>query len=446
MRDLFLTNTFSKQKERFAPLHDDKVSLYVCGITPYDFAHIGHGRCYVAFDLLVRVLGFLGYKVTYVRNFTDIDDKIIARAIKEFGDERKFAAVAHIYSEAFTHDLERLGCIVPTHQPCVTGTIPEIIAFIQGLIEEGKAYESNGDVYFSVRSFPSYGLLSGRDINDLIAGARVEKNELKKDPLDFALWKSTEPGTYWQSPWGSGRPGWHIECSAMAHQFLGKTIDIHGGGMDLIFPHHENERAQSEGLFNDAFVRIWMHVAFVRIDQEKMSKSLGNFFTLRQVFDQIDPMALRYYLLTHHYTIPLDFNFDDLVSSGRAYERLINAFSAVQSIEPAAQKLQKDALLTRMIERLADDLNVAGFMGLVFEHLNELAQDAERGGIVKYLLQQLLGLSLQPLAKQEVAITPEIQQLIDARKQARAERNFKLADELRDQLKSLGVDVKDDKV
>jgi cysteinyl-tRNA synthetase len=442
MQELYLTNTLSGKKELFVPQKNNELKLYVCGITPYDFAHIGHGRCYVVYDLLLRNARFAGYDVTYVRNFTDIDDKIINRAEKELGSPFLYASIAEQYAQAFTEDVERLGCLRPQHEPRVTETIAEIIAFVQGLIERKKAYAAEGDVYFAVRQFPSYGALSGRDVNELCSGARVEINTLKQDPLDFALWKSENPGTYWQSPWGAGRPGWHIECSAMSEKFLGKTIDIHGGGMDLIFPHHENERAQSEAYFEDIFVRMWMHVAFVRINKEKMSKSLGNFFTLRDVFKQFDPMVLRYYYATHHYTIPMDFSFDDLTAAQTTYTRLTRMFDGVSvvAVDPLAVTQQ---IIRRMIDAMLDDLNTSACMAAVFEHTKDIARDPHLAAQVKWLLQELIGLSLEPLAQESVEITPEIQTLINEREAARAARDFARADALRDQLKALGIELSD---
>jgi cysteinyl-tRNA synthetase len=267
-----LTNTLTGKKEPFVSLKEMAVNLYVCGITPYDYAHIGHGRVYVTFDILLRMLRLSGYQVTYCRNFTDIDDKLLQRAHKELGDKFRYPEVAQKYIDAYHEDVAALGCYDPEVEPRVTETIPQIIAFIEGLIKNGYAYQVEGDVYYRIMKCASYGKLSKRKTEDLLVGARVELNEKKENPLDFALWKGEEEGTFWKSPWGYGRPGWHIECSAMAAEYLAPHIDIHGGGMDLIFPHHENEIAQSEGLYGGTFSTFWMHNAFVRINQEKMSK------------------------------------------------------------------------------------------------------------------------------------------------------------------------------
>jgi cysteinyl-tRNA synthetase len=440
-----ITNTLSGKKELFKPLVPGEVSLYVCGITPYDYAHIGHGRVYVTFDVLYRLLKFLGYKVTYTRNFTDIDDKIIARAQKEFGDPNLFKEISKKYIDAFHEDVKALNCLPPTYEPTVTQTMPEIIKFVQGLVNASKAYVSNSDVYFEISKFPQYGVLSKHKLEDLIAGARVEISEKKKNPLDFALWKGSpenEPG--WDCPWGHGRPGWHIECSAMAEKFLGDTIDIHAGGLDLIFPHHENEIAQSEALHGKEFVRYWMHNGFVRINEEKMSKSLGNFFTLRDVFKQFDPMVVRFYLLNHQYKAPLDFSFDDLQMMQKTYQRLCKQFE-VTCPEFTDQHIKESATVQKMLEFLSDDLNTPGMWGILFESLPVLHKDNKELCSVKSFIQKVLGLTLIPLPEKEIEITPEIEQLIKERDEARAAKNWKKADELRDQLRNLGYEVKDKK-
>jgi cysteinyl-tRNA synthetase len=443
---IVVTNTISGKKEQLVPLNDNTISLYVCGITPYDYAHIGHGRVYVTFDLLYRLLLFLGYQVSYCRNFTDIDDKIINRAQKELGDSKRFQEISDKYIAAFNQDMQLLNCLSPSYQPHVTQTMKEIIAFVQGLIAAGKAYQVDSDVYFDISSFPAYGRLSKHKLEDLIAGARVEVNDKKRSPLDFALWKGAptgEPG--WQSPWGYGRPGWHIECSAMVQKYLGKTIDIHAGGMDLIFPHHENEIAQSEGLNEVPFVRYWMHNGFVRINEEKMSKSLGNFFTLRDVFKQFDPMVVRFYILNHQYKAPLDFSFDDLQMMQKTYQRLCKAF-AVQcdpTVSPA--DIRGSVVVQKMLEFLEDDLNTPGMWGVLFEALAQLHHDRNQLCLVKAFIEKVLGLTLIPLPEKEVAITPEIEALIKEREQARAQKDWKKADALREQLKTLGYEVHDKK-
>lgn len=440
-----ITNTLSGKKEALTTLQSNKVKLYVCGVTPYDYAHIGHGRVYVTFDVLYRLLKYFGFDVIYCRNFTDIDDKLLSRAEKEFGDQMRYKEIAQRYIDEFGQDIKNLNCLQPSYEPRVTETIPEIIAFVQGLIAAGKAYEVEGDVYYSVRSFPSYGKLSKRNIDDLCAGARVEIDERKRDPLDFALWKSEKEGTFWQSPWGFGRPGWHIECSAMAEKFLGPQIDLHAGGMDLIFPHHENEIAQSEGLHGKTFAQFWMHNAFVRINQEKMSKSLGNFFTLRDVFLKFDPMVVRFYYLNHYYRAPLDFSFEDLEMVQKSYQRLCKIFAhQLPSVDLVIVK--SNQTVKAMLAFLEDDLNTPGMLGVLFENLPSLQKDPIALAAVKYFMQHVLGLSLQPLPEKELVITEEIQELLKARDEARKNKEWTKADVLRDKLKALGYEAQDKKV
>ncbi len=445
MSALVVTNTISRKKERFSPQQEGKVTLYVCGITPYDYAHLGHGRCYVTFDLLYRLLQFLGLQVTYCRNFTDIDDKLLNRAQQDLGDRHRYGELADKFIAAYQVDMQRLNCRTPDVEPRVTQNMPAIIAFIKGLVDAGIGYVVDGDVYFSIDAFPAYGKLSGRALEDLRAGARVEVDERKRNPLDFALWKSEPKGEFWESPWSWGRPGWHIECSALAQKYLGTTIDIHAGGMDLIFPHHENELAQSEGLHGVPFVRYWMHNAFVQINKEKMSKSLGNFFTLQQLFKEIDPMVVRYYILQHQYRTPLDFSLDDLKAAQKSYQKLCRAFANTPAHELKYADIAGTRIVEEMLKFLLDDLNNPGLFGVLFEHLREIEQSDELRVLVKSLLVNVLGLQLEPLPEKKVAITPEIQKLIDDREAARAAKDWAKADALRDQLHALGVDVQDKK-
>ncbi len=302
-----LNNTVSGKKQPFEPLHPPKVSLYVCGITPYDRAHIGHGRSYVSFDLLYRFLRFLGYDVTYVRNYTDIDDKLLKKAQERLGDPLRYKEIADAVIAQYKKEMAQLNNINPHHEPRVTEHIPLIIDFIQQLIKKGHAYESDGDVYFAVKTFSEYGKLSKQQLDELRSGTRGESGGKKKDPLDFALWKKEAEGTFWKSPWGYGRPGWHIECSALASHYLGDQIDIHGGGRDLMFPHHENEIAQSETKTGKEFAQFWVHNGLMNLDKEKMSKSLGNILALEDSLKKYDPMELRFYFLLHHYRSPMEF-------------------------------------------------------------------------------------------------------------------------------------------
>jgi cysteinyl-tRNA synthetase len=303
---IMIYNSQTRKKEEFTPLTPGKVNMYVCGVTVYDDAHVGHARVYVAFDAMVRHFQARGLEVNYVRNFTDIEDKIIKRA-----DELGIGTgeLTRRYMDSFTGDMQSLGVLPVSHEPKATEVVPQIIEAVEELIEKGNAYEVDGDVYFSVDSFPHYGALSGRNLDDLRAGARVGVDERKRNPLDFALWKSSKPGEpTWESPWGPGRPGWHIECTVMSRMFIGDTLDIHGGGEDLVFPHHENEMAQSMALTGKTFAHYWIHNGFVRVNQEKMSKSLGNFFTIKDILKKVKPEVLRFFLLSKHYRSPLDFS------------------------------------------------------------------------------------------------------------------------------------------
>ncbi|MCX5921769.1 MAG: cysteine--tRNA ligase [Candidatus Dependentiae bacterium] len=442
---LKITNTLTGKKELFTPLEGNNVRLYVCGITPYDYAHVGHGRVYVIFDVLYRLLNFLNYNVKYCRNFTDIDDKLLSKAVKETGNEQDYKDVAQRYITTFTHDMAQLNCTVPTYEPRVTDSIPAIIKFIKGLVDNGTAYVVDGDVYFHIPAFPAYGMLSKQKLDELVVGARVEANDKKKNPLDFALWKSEEEGQFWQSPWGWGRPGWHIECSALAAHYLGKHIDIHAGGMDLIFTHHENEIAQSEGLFGAPFARYWMHNAFVRINKEKMSKSLGNFFTLRDVFTKFDPMVVRFYYLNHYYRSPLDFSFDDIEAVQKSYQKLCRVLQEYTAQDVDAATVHESVIVKKMLVFLCDDLNTPGMLGVVFENLGELQRTAHEACSVKAFLQNVLGLSLQPLPVEEAIVTPEIKQLLAERETARVAKDWTRADVIRDQLKALGFEVQDKK-
>ena len=451
---LRITNSLTGQKEPFTSLIPGRVNLYVCGITPYDFSHIGHGRCYVVFDMIYRYLSFLGYQVKYCRNFTDIDDKLLNKAEKEFGDASHYKEIAGRYIAAYHQDMQSLNCLAPDHEPLVTETIPQIITFVEGLIANGCAYELDGSIYFRVRSFAGYGKLSKQDINDLRAGARIGVDDQKEDPLDFALWKKENSSVGYESPWGLGRPGWHIECSAMAHDYFKGTVDIHGGGMDLLFPHHENEIAQSESLYPVPFVNYWMHNAFVRINKEKMSKSLNNFFTLKDILKDFDPMVLRFYFMKHYYRGPLDFSIEDLQVAEKTYKRLVHFFMNT-SIEKennlldAAidfEAIKNNVTVQAMSDCLADDFNTSGLFGVLFESLDTLENDEQAKNAVKYFLMHVMGLTLTPIAEKVVEITPEIQMLLDARLQARLDKQWMLADELRDQLKALGFEVQDKKL
>lgn len=442
---ILFTNTLTGKKEEFKTQKTMKVSLYVCGVTPYDLAHIGHGRCYVTFDLIYRFLQFYGFDVTYCRNFTDIDDKILKRASQELGNPARYREITHKYIQAFNDDMLRLNCVTPTVQPRVTEMINEIIVFVQGLLDNGAAYEQDGSVYFRVTRFAEYGRLSKQNIDQLLLGARVDVNESKENPLDFVLWKRDDIVGF-ASPWGQGRPGWHIECSAMAQKTFDSTIDIHGGGMDLIFPHHENEIAQSQSLYPQTFVRYWVHNAFVRINEEKMSKSLGNFFTLQDSFKEFDPMVIRFYFLKQHYRNPLDFSLLDLEATEKAYRKIVNFFNDVALDDLLSiEEVKKNMIVEEMLECLKDDMNTSAVFAILFEKMNMLQKDIVSKKMVKYFLIHVFGLTLNLLPEKEVLITPEIQNLLDQREKARVEKKWKLADEIRDQLREFGVVPQDKK-
>jgi len=481
---LRMYNTLTGDKETFVPLVAGKAGMYVCGVTVYDNCHIGHARAYISFDVIYRYLKYAGYDVTYVRNYTDIDDKIIKRANQEGTDYR---TIADRYIQAFDEDMERLGMEKPTIEPKATDHIPGIIAIIEGLIAKGHAYESDGDVYFAVETFPPYLKLSKRNLEEMQAGARVEVGEKKQNPMDFALWKGSKPGEpWWESPWGKGRPGWHIECSAMSMQFLGKTFDIHGGGKDLVFPHHENEIAQSEAANGCQFVRYWLHNGFVNINAEKMSKSLGNFFTIREVLDKFDPETLRFFILSAHYRSPIDFSDQNLDEARAGLERIYSCLAAVDDIlagTPASPELpaveslptagvelrdKLAQLIPRFVEAMDDDFNTALTLGHMFETVRAanrfMAENKEYGPVALSLLAhvrhlfgeigQVLGLfsrrpaewlaGIKAAQVNQMAISPEeIERLIVERAEARLARNFKRSDEIRDLLLEQGIQLLD---
>jgi len=444
--ELKITNSLTRKKEIFTPIEKNKVRLYVCGITPYDYSHIGHGRSYVNFDLLFRFLKFLDYEVTYIRNFTDIDDKILAKAEKK-GDIKNYMPIVEKFIKAYHTDMAKLNCQPPTKEPRVTQSIPQIIKFIQGLIDKDFAYVVNSDVYFETSKFAEYGKLSGKKLDDLQAGARVEISDKKRNPADFALWKGNEENLFWKSPWGYGRPGWHIECSVMAKEFLGETIDIHGGGIDLIFPHHENEIAQSEGLHSQPFSRYWMHNAFVNINKEKMSKSLGNFFTLDEIFEKINPMELRFYFLEHQYKTPLEFNFESIQAAQTTYKKLVKFFENIEDASFCLSDLeQRDDFTKEILNALCDDLNTPKALGIIFENLDQIKKSKESAQVTKFLLTNIFGLTLESIEEKKVEITPEIEKLLEERKEARKQKNWYLADQIRDKLIEMGVEIKDKKI
>ena len=454
-------NTLTRKKEEFVPIEEGKVKMYVCGPTVYNYFHIGNARPFVVFDTMRKYLEYRGYKVKFVQNFTDVDDKIINRA-KEEGISA--GEVSEKYIEEYYKDAAALNVKKATVHPKVTETMSDIIKFVEDLIEKGYAYESEGDVYYRARKFDGYGKLSGKNIDDLISGARIAVGEKKEDPLDFALWKARkeESEIAWESPWGMGRPGWHIECSAMSKKYLGPTIDIHAGGEDLQFPHHENEIAQSEACNGQQFANYWMHNGYINIDGVKMSTSLGNFKTVRDLLQHYDGEVLRFLILSGHYRGPIDFGPDILTQSQNGLARMRNAKSnlkhLVSACEGSMTDVEKgtlagfDKFRERFIEVMDDDLNTADAISVVFELITSINTAVKDGSTKEFaqksldLLMELttvLGLLQQDPQEEDAEIEPEIQALIDERQAARKEKNFARADEIRDQLKAMGITLKD---
>ncbi|BAU26142.1 cysteinyl-tRNA synthetase [Aneurinibacillus soli] len=453
-------NTLTRKKEEFIPLESGKVKMYVCGPTVYNFIHIGNARPPIVFDVVRRYFAYRGYDVTYVQNFTDVDDKIIKKA-EETGMTVK--EVAETFIAAFKEDVRALSIQEATIHPKVTEHIPEIIEFVQGLIDKGHAYAAGGDVYFRTASFAEYGKLSQQNIEDLQAGARVEVNEKKESPLDFVLWKGAKPGEiYWESPWGEGRPGWHIECSAMSKKYLGDTFDIHGGGHDLTFPHHENEIAQSECLTGHVMARYWMHNGFINIENEKMSKSLGNFILVKDIREQYPARVVRFFLLSAHYRNPVNFSKDLIQQATNSLERIDTAVrnlkhrldSAVAGTMDAEEQAKLNAFRGRFVEEMDNDFNTADAITVLFDMVREAnrliaSEDATKAVLEAYLalfteFGDVLGIAFGE--SDVVAEGPSdegIDALIVERGQARKDRNFVRADEIRNQLQELGIVLED---
>ncbi len=459
-------NTLSAKLEDFKPTDPGLVRMYVCGVTPYDVCHVGHARCYVVFDVVRRVLKANGYKVRFVQNFTDVDDKIIARA-----NERMITTTELVRQniDDFYNKMDALGIERADVYPKVTEHIPEIIALIKKLIDAKAAYKLGGDVYFSVKAFPAYGKLSKRNLTELLSGARVDINKEKQDSLDFALWKETKPGepaeVSWDSPWGKGRPGWHIECSVMAMKHLGVNIDLHGGGLDLIFPHHENEIAQSEAATRKPFVNLWMHNGFVTVNREKMSKSLGNFFSLTEVFAKYQPAVIRYMLLTVHYRSPLDFSPDLLEQSRNALSGLRDSVARanrvlqkqMQGVDESDKPLpdvsdETDALVKEFQIALTEDFNTPGALGVLHKLTTlmekQFATNLVSRGSVRYIINQVrtcaevLGLDLFSFM-QGLFIPADVTALGNDREAARQRKDWKESDRLRAEISARGYVVED---
>ena len=471
---LKIYNTLTRKKEPFVPVNPGKIGMYVCGVTVYDMCHIGHARSVVLFDVIYRYLVKTGLDVNYIRNFTDIDDKIINRA-NQLGEDWK--QLAERYVKEFHVDMDALGVKRPNIEPKATDHIQDIISLIAALIDTGHAYEADGDVMFSVTSFSTYGKLSGKKTEDLVSGARVEVDEKKKDPLDFALWKAAKIGEpFWNSPWGPGRPGWHIECSAMSMRYLGPTFDIHGGGADLTFPHHENEIAQSEAATGEPFAKYWIHNGFVNIRSEKMSKSLGNVLNIRDILKETHPETLRLFLLSSHYRSPLDFSDTSIKEASVGLERLYAALSSLEELERSGGEISSlpeelSNMEMRFREAMDDDFNTPKGLAIMFEASRAINRiHSESGGnkekipspdLLEKARKELLGWAqdvfgilnetsqdfLERARKSgaiELGISEdEIRELLDQRAEARKARNFKLADEIRDKLLSWGILIED---
>jgi cysteinyl-tRNA synthetase len=448
---LQIYNTLTRKKEIFQPIVPGKINIYVCGMTVYDYCHIGHGRIFVVFDIVVRFLRYLGYEVNYVRNITDIDDKIIKRAHE---NEESVTALTTRTIKAMHEDEEALGVIPPTTVPKATEFISEIISMIQILTDKGFAYQAaTGDIYFDIQKFRSYGELAHQDLDKLAAGIRVDLVDAKHSPLDFVLWKLAKPlEPKWPSPWGEGRPGWHIECSAMANKLLGKHFDIHGGGFDLQFPHHQNEIAQSEAANGCKFVNCWIHVGYVTIDKEKMSKSLGNFFTIREVLKNYDPEVIRYFMIASHYRSPINYSLENLTNAIGALERL---YSALRGL-PFMQEVDSDNYEQRYVQAMSDDFNTPVALSVLFDIVREvnrlkeeqrLEEAAQLASLLKRLGNTLGLLQYDPekylKGSMSLEETDKIEALINARNKARHEKNWIEADRLREELQSLGIVIED---
>ncbi len=453
-----LYNTLTKKKEDFIPIIDKKVRMYVCGPTVYNFFHIGNARTFIVFDTIRRYLEYRGYDVKFVQNFTDIDDKMIRIAneekttVRELGDR----FIKEYYTDADGLKIKRA-----TVNPRATEHIDEIIEFVNSLIEKGYAYEVQGNVYFSTKKFEEYGKLSGQNLEDLQAGARIDVDDRKKDPMDFAVWKAQKPGEpAWQSPWGMGRPGWHIECSCMAHELLGETIDIHAGGSDLVFPHHENEIAQSEARSGKPFSKYWLHAAFVNINNKKMSKSLNNFFTVREMLEKYDPEVLRFFMLSAHYRTPMNFSIELLDSAKSSIDRLYNAIGNLESLLEEVEKEQLehkekqyikvlDEFRNKYIEKMDDDFNTADGISIIFDLIRDININVDGNSsklLIQYALDMIreLGSPLGILEKStKGTLEDHVEKLIEERQRARKEKNWALSDKIRDELKEQGIVLED---
>lgn len=456
-----LYNTMSGKKEEFYTCEPGKVKMYACGPTVYNFFHVGNARCFVVFDMLRRYLEYRGYEVTFVQNFTDIDDKVIRRANEE---GVSYSEIAHRYIDEYFTDAKGLGVRPATVHPLATENMDMILSIVKTLVDNGHAYPVNGDVYFRTRSFRDYGKLSGMLIEDLESGARIDVSEQKEDPLDFALWKAAKPGEpSWDSPWGKGRPGWHIECSAMVRRYLGDTIDIHCGGQDLIFPHHENEIAQSECCTGKPFAHFWLHNGYINIDNRKMSKSLGNFFTVREIAEKYGYMPIRFFILSSHYRSPINFSKEIIEQAQAALSRIFNCRDALgfflknapkESVRPDEAALVDTfrAARTKLVEAMDDDFNTGGGIAAIFDLVRDInaamnnATPASSGALTEgqTVLDELLDLfGFHPEGGADADFVREIEEAIAARTAAKKAKNYAEADRIRADLLARGVVLED---
>lgn len=453
-----LYNTYSQTTEEFTPIDGNKVKMYVCGPTVYDNAHLGHARCYITWDVLYRYLKFKGYDVAYCRNVTDVDDKILKKADAEGVSPDD---IAKKYYDAFTDSMNALNNLKPDIEPFATKTLGEMIAINKQLIANGYAYEADGDVYFRVKSFDKYGALSKQPLDSLEAGARVEESTIKENPMDFALWKRDEKFGY-KSPWGVGRPGWHIECSAMSRKYLGNTIDIHAGGADLIFPHHENEIAQSECANGCQFVKYWMHNGFVTINKEKMSKSLGNFLTIDSMLKTYDSNTIRFFILTNHYRMPVEFSDEALTSAQAGVKRLYNAINEARKVVKVDENLDISASeeYKEFVDAMDEDMNTSKSLAVLFDIATKLNKEQNSLNLtLLYKLSSILGFNFDKveisdeelsekvglIAEKLGMILNNMDEVLAVRKTAREEKNWDLADKIRIAFDEAGIVLKDSK-
>jgi len=472
-----LYNTMTNKIEEFKTIEENKVKMYVCGPTVYNYIHLGNARPIVVFDTLARYFKYKGMEVNYVQNFTDVDDKIINKSIEE---GISASEVSEKYIKCFFEDINRLNILESVKRPKVTENMAEIIEIIQKLIDNGFAYEKDGDVYFEVKKYKDYGKLSNQKIEELELGARIDVSEIKKNPVDFALWKKKKDGEpFWESPWGQGRPGWHIECSAMAKKYLGDTFDIHGGGQDLVFPHHENEIAQSKCAYHGNFANYWLHNGFIQINGDKMSKSLGNFFLLREILEKFSGNVVRLFILSTHYRKPINFSFENMEDTKKALQNIVKSMNKFENIveKYKNEKIENvkisefyqkiDEFDKKFEEAMDEDMNTPQALATIFDQIRETNKfisinDSELSTIyyeikksydsLKQKIENVFGIALEAenAVKEEDGENMEltkklIELLIKLRSEARSEKNFKLSDEIRDELKALGIEIKDNK-